>query len=162
MNCAPSLDSLRNSRSPLLSMNVTSLRSTIQARRASARWFFFQHVLSSCTHGWISWPCRIHLSSAGVSLNVIFNMLFSSGRVGKKRVCDSKHDCVDVYVISFSSPHRYSCCISPEARVPPAANRPAHNRELRHVRGESQTLAGGFLPRLDLFFFLLRRPPTEK
>src|SRR5216683_3864798 len=160
MNCAPSLASLRNSRSPLVSMNKTPLRSTIQARRA--RWFFFQHVPSSCTHGWISRPCRIHLSSVGVSLNVIFNMLFSSGRVSKKRVCDSKHDCVDVYVISFSSPHRYSCCISPEARVPPAANRPAHNRELRHVRGESQTLAGGFLPRLDRSGLFLLRPPTEK
>src|SRR2546429_7139668 len=77
MNCAPSLASLHKSRSPLLSINVTSLRSTTQARPTCVRWFFLQHVLSSCTQGSVSRPCRIHLSSAGVSLKLIFNMLRS-------------------------------------------------------------------------------------
>src|SRR4029077_11452870 len=62
-------------------MNVTSLRSTMQSRRTSVRWLFFQHALNCCTQGSVSRPCRAHLSSSGVSLKVIFNILFSSRRV---------------------------------------------------------------------------------
>lgn len=75
VNCAPRLASMRNSRSPHLSMNVTSFRSTTQARATSLRWFLFQYALNSCTQGSVSRPCRIHLSSAGVSLKLIFSML---------------------------------------------------------------------------------------
>src|SRR5580700_7846364 len=85
-------------------MNVTSLRSTMQARRTSVRWFFCQHALNSCTQGSVSRPCRIHLSSAGVSLKLIFNMLFSSELVSEKSLCDRKDDCVDMRVISSSAP----------------------------------------------------------
>src|SRR5580698_1655826 len=161
VNCAPFLANRRKKRSPLLSMNVISLRSTIQARRTSVRWFFFQHALNSCTQGWTSRPCRIHLSSAGVSLKVIFNMAFSSGRAIGGRLSDSQHDILDVYVISFSVPH-CSCCTSPEAQVPLAANRRGRKREFRRVRCESQTLADEFRPGLCRSGLFLLRPPTEK
>src|SRR2546430_15866365 len=101
-------------------MNVTSLRSTMQTRRTSVRWLFFQHALNSCTQGSVSRPCRIHLSSAGVSLKLIFNILFSSGLVSEKSLCDRKDDCVDMRVISSSAPHPCSCCTFPGARVPRA------------------------------------------
>ena len=78
VNCAPCRASMRKSRSPHLSINVTSFRSTMQARWLSLRCFFFQQALSSRNQGAVSRPWRIHLSSEGVSLKLIFNMLFSS------------------------------------------------------------------------------------
>src|SRR5260370_18562073 len=146
VNFAPSLASKRKSRSPHLSMNVTSLRSTMQSRRTSVRWLFFQHVLNCCTQGSVSRPCRAHLSSSGVSLKVIFNILFSSRRVDSWGLCDRKDDCVSMPVLSSSAPHRCSCCSFPGARVPRAASRPVRSHEFRHVRCESRTLADGFLP----------------
>ena len=71
---APSLTRTHRSRCPLLSINVTSLKSMIPGRTCSVRWFFLQLALSSRTHGAVSRPCKIHLSSAGVSLRLIFNM----------------------------------------------------------------------------------------
>src|SRR5258707_7892147 len=162
VNCAPSLASLHKSRSPLLSINVTSLRSTTQARPTCVRWFFLQHVLSSCTQGSVSQPCRIHLSSAGVSLKLIFNMLSSSGLVSEKSLCDRKNDCVDMQVISFSALRRCSCCTSPGARVPPAASRLGRSHEFRHARCESQMLFDGFRPGLARSLPLLQGHPTEK
>src|ERR1700722_12639519 len=162
LNCAPFLASKRNNRSPQLSMSVTSLRSTTQARRGSARWLFFQHALNSSAQGWVSRPCRIHLSSAGVSRRVIFNILFSLGRVVRRSFCDCKHDFIDIQVISFSAFHRSSCCTSPEARVPLAANRPGRNREFRRVPCESQTLADGFLLGLGRSGLVLLGRPAEK
>src|SRR5690348_8085556 len=143
-------------------MNVTSLRSTMQARRTSVRWFFCQHALNSCTQGSVSRPCRIHLSSAGVSLKLIFNMLFSSGFVSEKSLCGRKDDCVDMRVISSSAPHLCSCCTSPGARVPPAASRPGRSHEFRHARCESQMLDDGFRPGLARSLPLLQGHPTEK
>src|ERR1700756_5758966 len=143
-------------------MNVTSLRSTMQSRRTSVWWFFCQHALNSCTQGSVSRPCRIHLSSAGVSLKLIFNMLFSSELVSEKSLCDRKDDCVDMGVISFLAPHLCSCCTSPGARVPPAASRPGHNREFRHARCESQTLAHEFLPKMAQCCDFLPRRLTEE
>src|ERR1700741_5266069 len=151
VNFAPSLASKRKSRSPHLSMNVTSLRSTMQSRRTSVRWLFFQHALSSCTQGSVSRPCRAHLSSSGVSLKVIFNILFSSRRVDSWGLCDRKDDCVDMLVISSSAPHRCSCCTFPGARVPRAASRPGRSHEFRHARCESQMLAHGFVPTMARF-----------
>src|SRR5258707_5135237 len=162
VNCAPSLASLHKSRSPLLSINVTSLRSTTQARPICVRWFFLQHVLSSCTQGSVSWPCRIHLSSAGVSLKLIFNMLLSSGLASEKSFCDRKNDCVDMLVISSSAFHRCSCRTFPGARVPPAASRPGRSREFRHARCESQTLAHEFLPKMAYRCDFLSRRLTEE
>src|SRR6478672_7420172 len=78
MNCAPSSRSTRSSPSPVLSINVTSFRSTMQARFLSVWWFLFQLVLSSRTQTPLRRPSRIHFSSTGVSLKLIFNMLFSS------------------------------------------------------------------------------------
>src|SRR6266478_3312974 len=112
----------------------------MQSRCTSVRWLFFQHALNCCTQGSVSRPCRIHLSSAGVSLKLIFNMLFSSGLVSEKSLSDRKDDCVDMRVISSSAPHRFSCCTSPGARVPPAASRPGRSREFRHARCGSQRL----------------------
>src|ERR1700747_3072787 len=74
MHCTPSRSKTRKSRSPLSSMNVILLRATMQARRLSLRWFFFQKPRSSGTHGAVSCPCRIHLSSEGVSVNLIFHI----------------------------------------------------------------------------------------
>jgi hypothetical protein len=133
--------------SPGKRTNRVDFKFPITRRNINGRPCWSRFGVSARTH-FRKEQCRIHLSSAGVSLNVIFNMLFSSGCISKKRVCDNKCDGADVYVISFSPPHRYSCCISPEARAPPAADRPARDREFRHVRGDSQTLAGGLLPTL--------------
>jgi hypothetical protein len=71
IKCGPSLDMVRRSRSPLLSMNVTPLRSTVHPRPFCARCLFFQHVLSSPTHGWTKRPSRVHLCSVAVSAIVI-------------------------------------------------------------------------------------------
>src|SRR5260370_24263863 len=76
----------------------------MQSRCTSVRWLFFQHALNCCTQGSVSRPCRIHLSSAGVSLKLIFNMLFFSGLVCEKSLSDRKDDCVDMRVISSSAP----------------------------------------------------------
>src|ERR1700747_1591679 len=143
-------------------MNVTSLRSTMQSRRTSVRGFFCQHALNSCTQGSVSRPCRIHLSSGGVSLKLIFNMLFSSELVSEKSLCDRKDDCVDMRVISSSAPHLCSCCTSSGARVPPAASRPGHNREFRHPRCESQMPAHEFLPKMAHCCDFLPRRLTEE
>ena len=62
---------VRRSRSPLLSINVTSLRSTVHPRPFCARCLFFQHVLSSLTHGSTKRPSRVHLCSVAVSAIVI-------------------------------------------------------------------------------------------
>src|SRR5260370_12743409 len=72
-NCTPCLDMARSNLSPPLSVNVTSLRSTTKFRPFSVRCVFRQLVLSSRTHGPTSRPCRIHFSSADVSVLVIFN-----------------------------------------------------------------------------------------
>jgi hypothetical protein len=73
MNCAPCFDIVCKSLSPVLSMDVISLRSTMHFRLSSARWVFFQILLSSLTHNPTKRPCRIHFSSSGVSVLVIFN-----------------------------------------------------------------------------------------
>src|SRR5580704_1736040 len=70
-------------------------------------------------------------------------MLFSSEPVCENRNCDSV-----MALILCSSPYRCSAlrsCTSAGARAPPASSRPGRNREFRHVRCESQTLADGFL-----------------
>ena len=73
MNCAPALDMLRNSRSPRLSMNVTSLRSTTHVRPWRLRIRLLQFVLSSPIQGPTRQPWRIHRISVGLSLVVILN-----------------------------------------------------------------------------------------
>src|ERR1700741_1444452 len=70
----PSFDMVRKNRSPLLSMNVTALRSTVHVRPFCARCLFFQHVLSSPTHGCTKRPSRVHLCSVAVSAIVIRNL----------------------------------------------------------------------------------------
>src|ERR1700751_915633 len=65
---------VRKNRSPLLSMNVPPLRSTVHVRPFSARCLFFQHVLSSPTHGCTKRPSRVHLCSVAVSAIVIRNI----------------------------------------------------------------------------------------
>src|SRR6202030_2745785 len=155
VNRAPSLAMMHKSRSPLLSMNLTSSRSTMHARPSSVRWFTFQHVPSSCTQGPARRPCRIHLSSVGVLLKLIFNMLFSPHLV----IRIGEHSRTDKEVISFSNPHRCSWRTFPGARVPPASSRPGRIREFRHVRCESQRLADGFLyGTARCCLFLLERP----
>src|SRR5580700_3508798 len=62
---------VRRSRSPLLSMDVTPLRSTVHPCPFCARCLFSQHVLSSPTHGWTKRPSRVHLCSVAVSAIVI-------------------------------------------------------------------------------------------
>src|SRR6266404_7905792 len=79
ISCAPFLHMARSSRSPLLSMNVTSLRSIMQARLSSLRCALFQVVLSSLTHGPTKRPCTIHLLSVAVSVMVIFSTSTSQG-----------------------------------------------------------------------------------
>src|SRR5882724_7561693 len=73
MSSAPFLDIARSSRSPLLSMDVTSLRSIMQARLSWLLCALFQVVLSSLTHGPTNCPCTIHLLSVAVSMMVIFS-----------------------------------------------------------------------------------------
>src|SRR6266446_3880121 len=80
ISCAPFLHMARSSRSPLLSMNVTSLRSIMQARLSWLRCAFFQVVLSSLTHGPTKRPCTIHLLSVAVSVMVIFSTSTSQAR----------------------------------------------------------------------------------
>src|ERR1700751_3209111 len=146
---------MHRSRSPLLSIKVTSFRSTMHAPLSSVRWFTFQHVLSSSTQGPARRPCRVHLSSVIVLLKLIFNMLFSPDLV----IRTGEHNRSDMDVISFSNPHRCSWCTFPRARVAPASSRPGRNREFRHVRCESQTLADGFLSgTARCYLFLLGRP----
>jgi len=89
MHCAFCFAMIRRSRRPLLSMNLISLRSTMQARALPLRWFFFQRALSTPTQGAVRRPCSVHLSSDGVSLKLIFNMLFSF----KSSVLLLKYDC---------------------------------------------------------------------
>jgi hypothetical protein len=62
-----------------------------------------------------------------------------------------KDDCVGMHVISFSAPHRCSCCTFPGARVPPAASRPGRSHKFRHARCESQMLTHGFVPAMARF-----------
>jgi hypothetical protein len=78
MNCAPAFDMVRKSLSPFVSMNVTSFRSIMHFLWLSARWDSFQLLLSSLTHNPTKRPCRIHFSSAGVSVLEIFNKSTSS------------------------------------------------------------------------------------
>src|SRR6266849_6712399 len=73
ISCAPFLHMARSSRSPFLSMNVTSLRSIMQARLSWLLCALFQVVLSSLTHGPTKRPCTIHLLSVAVSVMVIFS-----------------------------------------------------------------------------------------
>src|SRR5260370_16619708 len=73
MNCTPCFDMVRKSLSPFSSINVTSFRSTMHFRLSSVRWVFFQHLLSSLTHNPTKRPCRVHFSSADVSVLLIFN-----------------------------------------------------------------------------------------
>src|SRR5258708_32726363 len=73
MSCAPFLDIARSSRSPLLSMDVTSLRSIMQARLSWLRCALFQVVLNSLTHGPTNRPCTIHLLTVAVSMMLIFS-----------------------------------------------------------------------------------------
>src|SRR3981189_3201391 len=54
-------------------MNVTSLRSIMQARSSWLLCALFQVVLSSLTHGPTKLPCTIHLLSVAVSMMVIFS-----------------------------------------------------------------------------------------
>ena len=77
MNCAPPFDIVRKSLSPCLSINVTSLRSTTHFRFPSVRWVSFQLLLSSLTHNPTKRPCKVHFSSTGVSVLVIFNTSIS-------------------------------------------------------------------------------------
>src|ERR1700719_2860516 len=57
----------------------------MHARFLSVWWFFFQLALSSRTQTPLRRPSRIHFSSTGVSLKLIFNMLVCShtGSVAK-------------------------------------------------------------------------------
>src|SRR6267142_2516155 len=80
-NCAPFLDIARRSLSPASSMNEMLFRSTVHVRPSWLRCAFFQHVLSSPTHGPTNWPCKIHRFSVGVSLIVIFNTFTSPARL---------------------------------------------------------------------------------
>jgi hypothetical protein len=64
----------RKNRSPLLSMNVTPLRSTVHVRPFCERCLFFQQVFSSPTHGCTKRPSRVHLCSVAVSTIVIRNI----------------------------------------------------------------------------------------
>src|ERR1700693_4696231 len=68
---------VRKSLSPCLSINVTSLRSTTHFRFPSVRRVSFQHFLSSLTHNPTKRPCKVHFSSIGVSVLVIFNTSIS-------------------------------------------------------------------------------------
>src|SRR5260370_117352 len=68
ISCSPFLDIARSSRSPLLSMNVTSLRSIMQARLSWLLCALFQVVLSSLAHGPTKRPCTIHLRSVAGTL----------------------------------------------------------------------------------------------
>src|SRR5260370_27430659 len=63
--------------SPLLSMNVTSLRSTRHARPLRLRLTVLQFALSSLTQGPNRRPCRTHRISVGVSVMVIFSTFLS-------------------------------------------------------------------------------------
>jgi hypothetical protein len=59
--------------SPLVSMNVTSLRSTRQARPLRVRLAVLQFALSSPTQGPNRRPCRTQRISIGLSVMVIFS-----------------------------------------------------------------------------------------
>src|SRR6266436_7319836 len=80
ISCAPFLHMARSSRCPLWSMNVTSLRSIMQARLSWLRCAFLQVVLSSLTHGPTKRPSTIHLVSVAVSVMVIFSTSTSQAR----------------------------------------------------------------------------------
>jgi hypothetical protein len=77
MNCVPSSDMVRKSLCPPLSMKVTPLRSTVHARPFWDRCLFFQHVLSSPTHGPTKRPSSVHLCSVAISATVIRNISFT-------------------------------------------------------------------------------------
>jgi hypothetical protein len=109
MSCAPSLDMARNSRSPRLSMNVTSLMSTTHVRPLRFRTYLFQRVLSSPIQGPTRRPCRIHHISVGFSLEVIFNT--------------SAFDHLEAHAITFQNQKRRAH-VGIRVRTPPASVRP--------------------------------------
>src|SRR5260370_3197873 len=95
ISCAPFLHMARSSRSPLLSMNVRSLRSIMQARLSSLRCALFQVVLSSLTHGPTKRPCTIHLLSIAISVMEIFSTSTSQARQNETSCsapCQPQHD----------------------------------------------------------------------
>src|SRR5467141_3318636 len=109
-SCAPFLDMARKSRSPLLSMNVTSLRSIMQARLSWLLCALFQVVLSSLTHGPTKRPCTIHLLSVAVSTMVIFNTSTSQACDAHASACsqgDRRAECC-----SMGRDKRFRCCFA--------------------------------------------------
>jgi hypothetical protein len=71
---APCFDMDRNTRSPPLSMNVTSSRFTMHLRPWAARCAFLQLVFNSVTQGATRRPCKVHRSTASVLVIVIFSI----------------------------------------------------------------------------------------
>src|SRR5579862_9856705 len=72
MSCTPFLDKARSSLSPLLSMNITSFRSTVHLWLVGVL-CCLQHDRNSRTHGPTNLPCRIQRVSVSVSVMVIFS-----------------------------------------------------------------------------------------
>src|SRR5216684_3709455 len=110
ITCAPFLHMARSSRSPLLSMNVTSLRSIMQARLSWLLCALFQVVLSSLTHGPTKRPCTIHLLSVAVSMMVIFSTSTSQARRAGASACsqgDRRAECC-----SMGRDKRFRCCFA--------------------------------------------------
>src|SRR5713226_8056909 len=110
ISCAPFLDIARSSRSPLLSMDVTSLRSIMQGRLSEPRCALFQAVLNSLTHGPTKRPCTIHLLSVAVSMMVIFNTSTSQACRAHASACsqgDRRAECC-----SMGRDKRFRCCFA--------------------------------------------------
>jgi len=87
MNCAPSLDIARKSLAAPLSMNVTSLSSTMHARPLRVRATLLQIDLSSLTQGPNRRPCKTHRTSVGVSVMVIFSTFPSLASASDATAC---------------------------------------------------------------------------
>ena len=87
MNCAPSLDIVRKSFAAPLSMNVTSLSSTMHARPLRVRATLLQIDLSSLTQGPNRRPCKTHRISVGVSVMVIFSTFPSLASASDATAC---------------------------------------------------------------------------
>src|SRR5262245_58692829 len=75
---------------------------------------------------------------------VLFEMLSSCPHLPS--LCAKVHSVLsfDMRLTSFFLGGLRCCCTFPEAPFRPAASRPSRDREFRHARCESRTLADGF------------------
>src|SRR5260221_1466069 len=151
ISCAPFLDIARSSRSPLLSMNVTSLRSITQARLSWLLCALFQAVLSSLTDGPTKRPCTIHLLSVSVSVMVILSTSTSQACPAHASACRQRERLAECCSMGRAALF-LGCVLAPSAYEPQCLQAQTKLRP-------SLTSLGGCRDRAPPPTF---RPPTDQ